>query len=165
MTILGGVVVPGITSQGYLNSADLTTVNVVGSSATALTAEKTAGAGYALQVDTSAANAATGVKVTSAAAASGVAISVISSGANEALTINAKGSGAVTVGGVSTGDVTIGHASNNYANFARTKVADGTGDPAALGSVGGAGRPTTAGQDGWLAVKVAGTAKWIPVWA
>lgn len=50
----------------------------------------------------------TGVSITSAAAASGVAIAAISSGTNENLTIDAKGSGTITIGGTSTGKVVIG---------------------------------------------------------
>lgn len=63
-----------------------------------------------LQVDCSTASAATGLKIKSAAAASGVAVSVVSSGTNENLTLDAKGSGAVTIGGTSTGNITIGRA-------------------------------------------------------
>jgi hypothetical protein len=62
------------------------------------------------QVDDSAANCATGVKVTGKAAGSGAALDALSSGANEALTINAKGSGNVTIGNTSTGSVNIGAA-------------------------------------------------------
>lgn len=49
----------------------------------------------------------TGVSVTSAAAASGVAMATTSSGTNENLTLDAKGSGTVSIGTVSTGDVII----------------------------------------------------------
>lgn len=49
----------------------------------------------------------TGVKVTSAAAASGVAVAAVSSGTNENLTIDAKGSGTVSIGTSSTGDVIV----------------------------------------------------------
>ena len=164
MTLLGGVVVPGITNKGYLNSAALTTVNVIGSSTTALTVEKTNTGYYAFQVDTNTASAATGIKITAAAAAGGVAIAAISSGTNEALTIDAKGSGAITVGGTSTGDVTVGTASSNYVNFARTGIADGSGSTATLLKVGGTGRPATTAQAGWLPIKVAGVASWLPYW-
>jgi len=47
----------------------------------------------------------TGVKVTSAAAASGVAVAAISSGTNENMTINAKGSGTVSLNSTATGAV------------------------------------------------------------
>lgn len=61
-----------------------------------------------LQVDASTASAATGLKVTSAAAAAGVAVAAISSGTNENLTVDAKGSGTITLASVSTGNVVIG---------------------------------------------------------
>jgi hypothetical protein len=61
-----------------------------------------------LKVDGTASSAATGIQVTGAAAASGAAISVISSGTNENLTLDAKGSGTITLGGTSTGAVIVG---------------------------------------------------------
>ncbi|MHB1950116.1 MAG: hypothetical protein ACYCQK_01425 [Acidiferrobacteraceae bacterium] len=61
-----------------------------------------------LQVDASTASAATGVKIKSAAAAGGCAVSVVSSGTNENLTIDAKGSGTVTINGTATGRITLG---------------------------------------------------------
>lgn len=61
-----------------------------------------------LKVVTNTASAATGLAVTSAAAAGGLAVAVLSSGTNEALTIDAKGSGTVTIGGTSTGNVNLG---------------------------------------------------------
>lgn len=62
----------------------------------------------ALVVDGSTASSATGVKVKSAAAAGGVAVSVVSSGANENLTLDAKGSGTVTINATATGGIALG---------------------------------------------------------
>jgi hypothetical protein len=59
------------------------------------------------QVNFATASVATGLKVTGAAAASGVALAAISSGTNENLTIDAKGSGTIGIGSLSTGAVTI----------------------------------------------------------
>lgn len=67
----------------------------------------TASDNQAFEVDTSTANAATGLDIKSAAAGSGVAVSVLSSAMNEALTINALGTGTIGIGNVSTGAVTI----------------------------------------------------------
>jgi hypothetical protein len=53
------------------------------------------------------ATAGTGINVTSAAAAGGVAVAAISSGAAENLTIDAKGTGTITLAGTSTGNVVI----------------------------------------------------------
>lgn len=60
-----------------------------------------------LNIDTSTSSVATGINIAGAAAAGGVAISVLSSGTNENLTIDAKGSGTVTINGTATGAVTI----------------------------------------------------------
>lgn len=60
-----------------------------------------------LNVDSSASSVATGINIAGAAAAGGVAVSVLSSGTNENLTIDAKGSGTVTINGTATGAVTI----------------------------------------------------------
>jgi hypothetical protein len=57
------------------------------------------------ELDGDAASAATGLKVTSAAAAAGADLSVISSGTNENLTINAKGSGTISLNPTGTGAI------------------------------------------------------------
>jgi len=59
-------------------------------------------------VDTSTASAVTGLNIKSAAAGSGFAISVLSSGTNEGLKLNAKGSGTIVIGNVSTGSTFFG---------------------------------------------------------
>lgn len=59
----------------------------------------------ALQIDSNTGSSVTGVKVTAAAAAGGVDFAAISSGTNESLTINAKGTGTVTLGNTSTGNI------------------------------------------------------------
>lgn len=59
-----------------------------------------------LTLDGSVASGATGISVTSAASGAGVAIAA-TGGAAEALTINAKGTGTIGIGSVSTGVVTI----------------------------------------------------------
>lgn len=61
-----------------------------------------------LQADCSVSSAATGVKVTGQAAAGGANVAVISSGTNENLTIDAKGSGSITLGSTSTGNIITG---------------------------------------------------------
>lgn len=62
----------------------------------------------ALQIDYATASAATGLKVTAAAAAAGVSVAVMSSGTNENLKIDAKGSGTISFGSVSTGAISLG---------------------------------------------------------
>jgi hypothetical protein len=62
----------------------------------------------AFKIDCSAGSAATGLNLAAAAAASGFAVSVLSSGTNENLTIDAKGSGTISLGSVSTGAIVLG---------------------------------------------------------
>lgn len=60
-----------------------------------------------LKVNASTASVATGLSITGAAAAGGAAVAVISSGTNENLTVDAKGSGTITLAGTSTGNVVV----------------------------------------------------------
>lgn len=85
-------------------------------------------------VDNSTASVATGLNVKGAAAASGLAISVITSGTNENLTIDAAGSGTITLGTTSTGVTTS----------PRNIQTTGTGAHLATGT-GGIGYGTGAG--------------------
>ena len=89
---------------GTLTASGATTVDVA--SASALAVGNNGATNPAFVVDTNTASQATGVKITGAAAAGGVAVAAISSGTNEALTIDAKGSGTITLNGTGTGAVT-----------------------------------------------------------
>src|SRR6185312_7979918 len=80
-------------------------VTVTSTSATALAVGANGTTNPTFVVDDSTASDATGVKVKGAAAAAGVALSVISSGTNEALTVDAKGSGVISLGTTSTGTI------------------------------------------------------------
>jgi hypothetical protein len=87
----------------------------------------------AFQVDYSAGSAATGIKIAAAAAASGVAISVTSSGTNENLTIDAKGSGPLTLQGTATGAITLARATTisaalTYGGVTLSNAVTGTGN-------------------------------------
>lgn len=62
----------------------------------------------AFAVDFDAASVATGLKITGAAAASGVALVVTSSGTNESVTVDAKGSGTISLNATGTGNVIVG---------------------------------------------------------
>ena len=111
-----------------------TTANITASSnsANALAVGPNGTTNPVLQIDGSTASAATGLKVTGAAAASGLAIAVISSGTNENLTVDAKGSGTITVGGTSTGAITLTRATTmsaalTYGGTTLTNAVTGTG--------------------------------------
>lgn len=85
-----------------------TTATITSSNASALTVGLNGATNPAFLVDASTASSATGVSIKSAAAAGGVAIAAISSGTNENITINAKGSGTITLAGTSTGSIIAG---------------------------------------------------------
>lgn len=102
------------------------------SSAAALVVGLNGATNPALQVDASTATSATGFKIKSAAAAGGLALSVITSGTNENLTINAAGSGTITLGSVSTGAIvhttaTTLSAALTYGGVALANSVTGTG--------------------------------------
>lgn len=81
----------------------------------------------AFTVATNTASAATGIKGTAAAAASGFDLTVTSSGTNENLTLNAKGSGTISLNPTGTGNVILGDAINLQFNTTTgTKIASGT---------------------------------------
>lgn len=110
----GTVTING-TATGAISLARATTVTgtfgvtgagtVTSTSASALTVGANGATNPVVQVDANTASVATGIKITGAAAAAGVAIAAISSGTNENLTINAKGSGTITLGNESTGNI------------------------------------------------------------
>lgn len=80
---------------------------ITATSANALTVGQNGTTNPALNINTNTASSATGISITSAAAAAGLAIATISSGTNENLTIDAKGSGTVTINGTATGIVVL----------------------------------------------------------
>lgn len=85
----------GVTGTGTITST----------SASALTVGANGATNPVLKVDANTASVATGLSITGAAAAAGAALAVISSGTNENLTIDAKGSGTITLNATGTGNV------------------------------------------------------------
>ncbi len=80
---------------------------ITSNSANALAVGRNGATNPVFNVDDSTSSAATGVNIKGAAAAAGVAVSAISSGTNENLTIDAKGSGTLTLNGTATGAVVL----------------------------------------------------------
>lgn len=83
-------------------------------------------------VDTSGTTA-TGINIKGAVAGSGVAMSVLSSGTNENVTFDAKGSGTITLGSVSTGAITLTRATTisaalTYGGVTLSNAVTGTGN-------------------------------------
>lgn len=126
-------------SQG--GTAAFTGLTVTSSSATASTVGLNGATNPAWQVDASTASSATGLKVKSAAAASGVAFSVISSGTNENLTIDAKGSGTISLNITGTGNIVLGRAATGV-SLAVTGALTSSGT-AGIGYASGAGGAVT----------------------
>lgn len=101
-----GTIALGNVSTGATNIYN--SAAVLSTSATALAIGPTGATNPTFAVDSSTASIATGVNIKGAAAGGGVAISVSSTGTNEALKIDAKGSGNIGIGTVATsGSVTI----------------------------------------------------------
>lgn len=120
--------------------------------------------GPSFQVDDSTASQASGLKVVGGTAAGTVALSAISTATAASLTVDALGSGKVKIGTVNATDVVIG-STTGVPDFTFAEITGGTGASATLVTVGAAaGGPGTAAQDGWMKVKIAGTAVYIPVW-
>lgn len=80
---------------------------ITSNSANALAVGRNGATNPVFNVDDSTTSAATGLNVKGAAAAAGVAVTAISSGTNENLTIDAKGSGTLTLNGTATGAVVL----------------------------------------------------------
>lgn len=105
------------TGNTVLGNAVTDTTSITGAttitstSASALTVGANGATNPVLKIAASTASVATGISITGAAAAGGVALAAISSGTNENLSIDAKGSGTVTIGGTSTGSITLNRAS------------------------------------------------------
>lgn len=96
----GNISIGGFAAQG--------SSSVQSSSNTAFVVGQNGATNPAFAVDASAASSANGISVKSAAAGSGVGLSVISSATNDLIAFNAKGTGSITLGNVSTGPVNIG---------------------------------------------------------
>jgi len=158
-TNIAAVALTDLTTTGNTTlgnaASDTTAINgattITTTSASGLTVGRQGATAPVLKVDAATASVATGISITGAAAAGGVAVAAISSGTNENLTIDAKGSGTITIAGTSTGAVTITPATTITglitATGGMTSVADiilesGTAVPATAGAVA-AGAPIT----------------------
>src|SRR5690348_591961 len=91
-------------------SVALTTLTVTSTNAAALAVGRQGATNPALNIDASTATSVTGLNVKAAASGGGLAVAVISSAAAEALTLDALGTGTITIGGTSTGRITLGAA-------------------------------------------------------
>lgn len=126
--------------------SDTTAINgattITTTSAAGLTVGRQGATAPVLKIDASAATVATGLSIAGAAAASGVAVAAISSGTDESLTIDAKGSGTVSLNVTGTGNIVLGRAATGVsASLTGALTAkSGTAVPATAGAVA-AGAP------------------------
>ena len=126
------------------SSGEVTATNT---SANALAIGRQGTTNPVLNVDASTASVVTGLNLKGAAAAGGMALSVTSSGTNENLTIDAKGSGTVTINGTATGDITLSRATTmsaalTYGGVTLSNSVTGTGSMVLSAAPALTGAPT-----------------------
>jgi hypothetical protein len=102
------VALPAATTIAGVTAAGATTIT--STSANSLAVGPAGTSNPAFNVDSSTASQAAGFNIVGATAAGTVAAAVISSGSNANLTLDAKGSGTIGIGTVSTGAITLGTA-------------------------------------------------------
>lgn len=159
-----------ILAQGAGSNQTLTLTNA---QANALTVGRQGTTNPVLNVDASTASVVTGLNLKGAAAAGGMALSVTSSGTNENLTIDAKGSGTITLNGTATGGVstpralTLGVASTTQGSLV---LANTSANSTTLQSSNSASAaytitlPVSAGSNGQvLSTNGSGVTSWVTV--
>lgn len=97
-------------AEALTTVAITTSATITGASASALAVGRLGATTPAFTVDSSTALQVAGLKVTGAVTGGTVAVVVTDSGSNANLTVNAKGSGTIGIGSVSTGAITLGAA-------------------------------------------------------
>lgn len=125
----------GTTSQNtgqFTSLAYSTTLTGTSANSSALAVGRLGATTPALQVDASTATSITGIKIKSAASGGGVAISAIGEASNGNLTLDAQGSGTITIGGTSTGAITLTRATTmsnalTYGGVTLSNAVTGTG--------------------------------------
>jgi hypothetical protein len=141
-TVLGDAVSDTLTVTGA------TTIQTTAAAGLAVGATA-AGVNPAFVVNASTASQAAGLSITGAVAAGTVAVAVLSSGTDASVTLNAKGTGTIGIGSVSTGAVTITPATTitglatltgGFTSAANAILKSGTAAPATAGAVA-AGAP------------------------
>lgn len=98
---------------------------------------------YALQIDTSAALSATGLNLNCFSAGSGLALSTVSTATNDGLAIDAKGSGIIRIGTVSTGPIIFGTSALSQSPTGGIGYAAGLGAGGTVTQGAGSGKATT----------------------
>jgi len=117
----------------FTSLAYSTTLTGTSTNASALAIGRQGATDPVLKVNAATSSVATGIEITGAAAAGGVNVAAISSGTNENLTVNAKGSGTITLGNTSTGAITLTRATTmsaalTYGGVTLSNAVTGTGN-------------------------------------
>lgn len=136
-TLIGNTFkLPADTSIG--GSAVVALATITSASANALCVGRQGTTDPALNVACNVSSCVTGWNITARAAAAGVDLAAISSGANESARIDAKGTGTLTLGSVSTGLIQIGGAAsgNNATGLTLDSAAAASGFAVAVISTG-----------------------------
>lgn len=143
----GGPSLQVFDSNGSIKQVNGTSITgattITSTSATAFVAGPNGATNPTLKVDGSVSSEAGGLSITGAADAAGVALAAIGSNTNEPLTLDAKGSGVISIGTVSTGGAVV-----------RTKVATVAVGGTAIGNANAVGEGYTrvTGADNTAAV-------------
>lgn len=133
------------TGTGAVQSNRSTVVSIASAVALVVGPNGTTNPSFKVLTDTS--SAATGLTVTAAAAAAGLAVAVISSGTNENLTIDAKGSGTISLNVTGTGNVVLGRAATGVSLAVTAGLTSSGSTGAGIGYATGAGGTVTQATD------------------
>lgn len=96
-----------LVSEAFTSPNFTTSATITGASSKAFAVGRLGATTPAFAVDSSTASQVAGILVVGAATGGTVAVSVTDSGSNAGLSVNAKGTGAIVLGNVSTGGVTV----------------------------------------------------------
>ena len=119
-----GTITLGSVSTGAVGVNTSLTITSV--SANALAVGRQGTTNPVLTVNAATSTVVTGLSLTGAASGAGMAVAVTSSATNENLTLNAKGSGTTVIGGVSTGQISLGRGFVGTTLFSATITSIGT---------------------------------------
>ena len=134
---------PTITGPTYTgNSTTTGTFTQTSANAAAFTSGLNGATNPVFKLINNIASQATGLAITGNAAAAGTDVAVISSGTNEALRIDAKGSGSISLNVTGTGNIVLGRAATGV-SLAATGLITTSSPSAAFGYATGAGGAVT----------------------
>lgn len=138
--VIGTATGTSLALSGALTSASIGvtgTTTITAANSSAFTVGRQGATSPAFRVDSSVASQADGLEIMGFAAGSGVYVNALSSGTNTPLVINAKGSGTINFGSVSTGALNFGQAST-FSGLATFSAGASASTLAVTGAITGA---------------------------